>query len=193
MAAVLLQPQRLQNSSYLMLKLITFVSYPASQFRCWISSSHQANQKCCAASHTHTGSFQRRKYTPGCSENSKAAHTHTHAHTRSSLSHECAADRGLSPLTPKLVVTICAKVSPCCLFATTTNSGLVSVYLRSGSRLAPCDVLTREGDLRGPCHHGSRIFNSFFFFLNPDLTTHMVCRSAPKRYPAARDTFTGTK
>lgn len=134
MAAVLLQHQRLQNSSYLMLKLIIFVSCPASHFQMLdLFSSPSQSKTVCSISHriisetqTHTRLLRKLQ-----------SSSHTHTHTRSSLSHECAADRGLSPLTPKLVVAICAKVSPCFLFATTTNSGLVSVYLRSGSRLAP--------------------------------------------------------
>lgn len=142
----------------------------------WISSHHQPNQKSCTAS--HSGSFQRHKHKSGCSRDSKPALTH------SSLSHECASDRGLSLLTPKLVVTICAKVSPCSFSKQPQTPA-------SPSLLFPFGALTSWLG-REICKRHAIMAAGFFFFY-PDLTTHMVCRSAPKRYPAARDTFTGTK
>lgn len=83
----------------------------------------------------------------------------THTHTHSSLSHECAADRGLSPLTPKLVVTICVKVSPCFPFRNNHK-------LRSCFRLAPSrpDSWGRFASATPSWQQGFQ-FLIFFFFL----------------------------
>lgn len=102
---------------------------------------------------SHTGSLQRRKDKSGCSEDS--------ARTHSSLSHECASDRGLSLLTPKLVVAICAKVSSCS-FSKRPQTPASCLFTFAVVPVWRPDVRSREGDLQAPCHHSSRIF---FFFL----------------------------